>query len=263
MKKKWMVLCALLLVMCLLVMGGAGCSDGRIFGIQVWEPSPTLSPTPRPGTTFLEEDVVFSIPEPFRTVEEMKASGEEVTVEEVQNAFEMLAYKISCSHMEDEEGYQYVTSRFISITPKTYRAGATAETVKERNAPFYTAFEDGRYIVDVNLEFAAFGIPLKRSVRVRLPNEFGQVLEDLGLRDREIDSYFRHELIDTYYFAVEVGNIAYKPEEITLEFIAERLAGPENAEKRERTLKFFEKTFNNFDDLHRPFIPDTSQSYTE
>lgn len=263
MKKQWIKLCALVLVMSLLAMGGAGCSDGRIFGVQVWEPSSTLSATPGPGEEFSGEYIEFSIPEPFRNVEEIKASGEEITDEIILNAFDCLAYNIAVEFMEDEEGAQYITSKFISIAPKTYNKGATMEDIKERNEPFYTEFEDGRYIVDINLELAAFGTPLKTCVRVRLPNEFGQVLEDLGLKDREIDGEYLKELGILGYGYAEVGNIAYKPVEITPKFIAERLAGPENAEKRERVLKFFEKTFNNFDDLHRPFIPDTSQSYTE
>lgn len=267
MKKQWIKTCMAVLTMGLLAFGVAGCSDGSFLGIPI---NDTGTPTPGPIVTILEEDVVFSVPEPFRTVEEIKASGEEVTVEEVQNAYEILSYKISCKYFEDEEAHQFITSKFISITPETFYVqepySQSFEDIKEYDNPFYTEFEDGRYCVDVNLEFAVGGIPLKQSVRVNLPNEFGQVLEDLGLRDRELDWQYLDTLAVPYnqgYSYAEAGNIAYKPVEITPKFIDERLAGPENAEKRERALDFFEKTFGNFEDLNRPFRPDTSQSYTE
>lgn len=255
MKKQWMKACALALAMSLLTMGGAGCSDGSFLGIQIGD---NETPTPIPDGT----GVVFSIPEPFRTVEEIKASGDEITDEEILNAFDCLAYNIAIGYMEEEEGAQFITSNFINITTQTYNAGTTMEDIKEHKMPFYTAFEDGRYPVDVNLELAAFGTPLKVCPRVNLPNGFGRVLDILGLSIGLVDDKLLSSQIAIELFA-QKGNPAFDDIDLTLEEIAERVAQIENEEDREYIINFFEQVFNNFDDLRRPFIPDTSQSYTE
>ena len=128
------------------------------------------NPVTTPGGVIINgelvEPVFYSVPEPFRTLEEIKAAGEEVTIEEVQNAYANFAHSVAFSMFEEgkeELLYQYLTSKFISITPKSYMVKYNKnDPYEDYQDPFYSMREDGRYELEFNFAFSVDGIPLTK-----------------------------------------------------------------------------------------------------
>ena len=218
-----------------------------------------------PGTTpggviingELVEPVFYSVPEPFRTLEEIKAAGEEVTIEEVQNAYANFAHSVALSMFKDEDKelvYQHLTSKFISITPNSYRVKYNKnDPYEDYQVPFFFMREDGRYELEFNFAFSVDGIPLDYTATIYLSGEeFTLILDDLGFEKVIPDE----EMLDKLKFPLPfrelvLGKTVFLNNDtgITENFIYEQLSGPENLEKRERVISYFENILNNLDSI--------------
>lgn len=218
------------------------------------------NPVTTPGGVIINgelvEPVFYSVPEPFRTLEEIKAAGEEVTIEEVQNAYANFAHSVAFSMFEDgdEVLYQHLTSKFISITPKSYMVQYNKnDPYEDYQDPFYSMREDGRYELEFNFAFSVDGIPLDYTATIYLPgDEFTLILDDLGFEKVVPDKEMLDKLNYPMPFEDQVlGKTVYRNNGtgITNDLINEKLSGPENLEKRERVISYFENILNNLDSI--------------
>lgn len=245
------------LAMGLLAFGVTGCSGGKIFGIQIGSNG---TPTPRPGTRFLEEDVIYPLPKPFRTLEEIKVAGEEVTIDDVKNALEYLTRELSIKLFEDEEtAADHVTAQFLCIKPTTYIVSGT-ENFEEYDEPFYTENWNGEYAVDIRFSFSFDGIPLTVRLNLFFPNEFSKVLEALDIKSRLIDqNYLEYAIGRNNYGYAKTGKLAYKPVVIDEAFL-DQVAEQGNIKGMEAILTFIGEILNDFDNLkfNGPLLDDPS-----
>ena len=184
MKKQWRKACITVLTMGLLTFGIAGCSGGTIFGIQIGGSDEKSNEE----FDFSQLTNKYPIPDPIRTPEEIKAAGGEVTVEDVENAFEYFAYKVTTDIMGDAD---VVSSKFISITPGWYprRINSKSEKVYE---PFYTKVTEDIYYICLNMIMATANMELPYEKTIFVPAEFEEILEIFGAEEHTItDAYLR------------------------------------------------------------------------
>lgn len=184
MKKQWRKACITVLTMGLLTFGVAGCSGGTIFGIQIGGSDEKSNEE----FDFSQLTNRYPIPDPIRTPEEIKAAGEEVTVEDVENAFEYFAYKVTTDIMGDAD---VVSSKFISITPAWFpgREPGKFEKVYE---PFYTLVSEDTYYICLNMIMATANMELPYEKKIYIPAEFEEILEIFGAEEHTItDAYLR------------------------------------------------------------------------
>lgn len=205
MKKQWRKACITVLTIGLLALGVAGCSGGTIFGIQIGGSDEKSNEE----FDFSQLTNKYPIPDPIRTPEEIKAAGGEVTVEDVENAFEYFTYKVATDILGESE---VVSSKFISITPGWYprRINSKSEKVYE---PFYALVNNDRYYISLNLVLATANMEMPFEDGVYVSKDFAKVLEVFGAKKTLIAPEYLRQFKD-YRFA-EFGDYAY--DDITID----------------------------------------------
>ena len=185
MKKQWRKACITVLTMGLLTFGIAGCSGGTIFGIQIGGSDEKSNEE----FDFSQLTNKYPIPDPIRTPEEIKAAGGEVTVEDVENAFDYFAYKVTTDIMGDAD---VVSSKFISITPAWFPGGDIGDEFKKVYEPFYTKVTEDVYYICLNMIMATANMELPYEEKIFVPAEFEEILEIFGAEEHTItDAYLR------------------------------------------------------------------------
>lgn len=205
MKKQWIKACMAVLTMGLLALGVAGCSGGKIFGIQIG------------GNNENNEEFDFSqltnkypIPDPIRTPEEIKAAGGEVTVEDVENAFEYFTYKVTTGILGDAD---VVSSRFISITP-AWLPGREPGKFEKVYEPFYTLVSEDKYYICLNMDMATGISEIPFENKIYFPAEFEEILEIFGAEEHIITDAYLRQFKDSRY-----GRVGEKAHDgITIDF---------------------------------------------
>lgn len=213
MKKQWIKACMAVLTMGLLTFGIAGCSGGTIFGIQIGGNDKKNANNEE--FDFSQLTNRYPIPDPIRTPEEIKAAGGEVTVEDVENAFEYFAYKVTTGILGDAD---VVSSKFISITPAWFpgREPGKFEKVYE---PFYTLTGEDTYYICLNMVMATGDSEIPFENKIYIPAEFEEILEIFGAEEHIItDAYLRQ--FKDYRFA-SLGEKAHDGITIDLPSIGE------------------------------------------
>lgn len=249
MKKQWMKLCALVLAMSLLVMGGAGCSDGKIFGIQVGDNADS-DQTDAGDYDNLQDGIKYKypIPEPIKSPEEIENSGEEITSEDVMNAFSYLSYCMTKEMFKGAE--ELVSSEFVSIIPHRFLIRNDNDELEKYSLDYYfKAHRKNIYPATIvfNNDVAGMDIPIEGMCY--FPEEFGEFLEMISDESQKVvvdDQYLSEHPLK--YFYHEKGDVLYFIPDFTPEFIM----SIENPEARKKILEILYNTCNNLEDFNNP-----------
>lgn len=154
----------------------------------------TDQPSVTPGEEFDFSQLTnkYPTPAPIRTPEEIEASGEEVTTEDVENAFEYLSYQIATDILGESE---VVSSKFISITPAWFPRSINGEFNKVYE-PFYAKITEDKYYICINLVLATANmeIPFERDIYVS--SELEEVLEIFGAKEHIITKEYLRQFKD-------------------------------------------------------------------
>lgn len=215
MKKQWRKTYMAVLAMGLLAFGVAGCSDGTIFGIQI-------GGSDEEGIDYSKIAIQFPVVDSIRTPEEIKAAGEEITIEDVKNAFDYFAYNYP--HNVGTYG-KTVSAKFVKITPSEYPQKIGEAEFEYYEMPYYTeCYTYDKYYINILLESAAVDSEL-------------------------IDDAFYKKIDDKNLYYTTKGNIAYEPVTIDEAFF-DQLAERGNTEAMEAAINFIIETCKKFDELN-------------
>lgn len=165
--------------------------------------------SPEPTPDFSQITNKYPIPDPVKTPEEIMASTEDVTVEEVQNAMEAMAYSFAKELLGDNE---VVSAKFISIsTAKTGRHGDFHE-------PYYAENDFDQYPVYLNMILSAGDNETFYPIILNLPDNFGAILDSFGVKKTLIDRAFLDRYSGKSSYGI-IGEYAYDDIVIDKEFI--------------------------------------------
>ena len=164
--------------------------------------------SPEPTPDFSQITNKYPIPDPVKTPEEIMASTEDVTVEEVQNAMEAMAYSFAKELLGDNE---VVSAKFVSIS--TAKLGD-----HDFHEPYYTKNYYDQYPVYLNMILSAGDNEAFYPIILNLPDGFGAILESFGAKKTLIDQAFRDRYEGKASYAY-LDNYAYDNIVIDKEFI--------------------------------------------
>lgn len=241
MKKQWRKTYMAVLAMGLLAFGVAGCSDGTIFGIQI-------GGSDEEGIDYSKIAIQFPVVDSIRTPEEIKAAGEEITIEDVKNAFDYFAYNYP--HNVGTYG-KTVSAKFVKITPSEYPQKIGEAEFEYYEMPYYTeCYTYDKYYINILLESQTTKCEsLITDQLIYVPNEFSQFLESAAVDSELIDDAFYKKIDDKNLYYTTKGNIAYEPVTIDEAFF-DQLAEQGNTEAMEAAINFIIETCKKFDELN-------------
>lgn len=214
MKKQWIKVFVAFLIMVLLVLGVVGFSGGKFFGIQIGGSDEKNANNEE--NDFSQLTNKYPIPDPIRTPKEIKVAGEEVTTEDVVNAFEYFTYLLTIGTFGDND---VVSSQFVSISPKFFPVKDENKNTIKLYAPFYCQESSKEYCVTLTARQSAGDMMVEREILGYLPEEFGAVLDLLGVEKTEITEEYLQTVNNGMYFQINIGNYSYAPVIINEEFL--------------------------------------------
>ena len=209
MKKQWRKTCMAVLTIGLLALGIAGC-----FGDKNEE-----------NRNSTDEEFDFSqltnkypIPDPIRTPEEIKAAGGEVTVEDVENAFEYFTYKLATDVLGESE---VVSSKFINITTMWYPGQVGIDGNREKVFdPYYVSMDNKSYSICLNMILSAGDNEFAFEYKMHMPKEdFEKFLVAMGSKGIVVTEKNYKELVKVV--PVQVGMIIFSGDTFDLTNIDE------------------------------------------